>query len=133
MTKELLSIEKDDYETEVNLKIPSFQNFGARMGALERESFEAQFGPQGKNATSSATDQAKGAEPQMPDLNAVMADMISKQKEAIKQLPPEFAGLGDVVSGFFAGMEDLKLAPPHSRSMRKMTSSATTTTSRRCV
>ena len=41
MTKDIISINQDEWETEVNLKVPSFQNFGARMAELEDEAFEA--------------------------------------------------------------------------------------------
>lgn len=40
MAKQILSVKNNCGAPEVNLKVPSFQNFGARMGALERESFE---------------------------------------------------------------------------------------------
>lgn len=106
MTKEILSIKKScgDTPAEASLRIPAFQNFGARMGALERESFDMLMARQA------------GQDPTTPpmDVKSMISDMVAKQKESIKQLPPEFAGLGDIMSGLFSGLENLEIdgTPP---------------------
>ena len=102
MTKEILSINKDDYDTEVNLKVPSFLNFGARMGALERESFEVLMGRQA------------GKDPNAPppvDIKSMLSDMADREKKMLEQMPAEFSGL---LSGFFTEIENLKIddTPP---------------------
>jgi len=106
MTKEILSIKKSygDTPAEANIKVPSFQNFGARLGAVERESFEMLMARQaGKDPTT----------PPM-DIKGMISEMAAKQKEAAKQLPKEFSGLGDIMSGLFSQLENLEIedTPP---------------------
>lgn len=100
MTKEILSIKKSygDTPAEANIKIPAFQNFGARMGALERESFEASMARR--------SEKAPDAESQMADVKTMLADLVSDQKEAMKGLPPGLAGM---MSGFLTELENLDI------------------------
>lgn len=96
MTKEILSITKDRYETEVNLKVPSFLNFGARMAELEQQSLDALMesaaeAPAAGEGGNMALDCDWDAP--IPDLGSIFADMARAQLEARKATltPEEYA------------------------------------------
>jgi len=79
MTKELVSIDQNEWETEVNLKVSTFQNFGARMGDVQLKFFQALTGKTAGNPAGSEEHDA--TEFPMPDYKGMLADMAGKALE----------------------------------------------------
>ena len=83
MTKDIISINKDEWETEVNIKVPAFQNFGARMPQVEQEALDAILAEGGGEANEEEVDEEE-AKKFDAELDGMMADMLQQSKAALE-------------------------------------------------